>query len=263
MSKQPFSDDEELPPPYEFSPASPVTSPTSLPSLFSSHLGNLPLRILSAQAARTSARDQHDSEILGLIVPHMETLLSSIAAMDPPPRLVEMTMVPEEAVGKEWKYSDEDQLRSVVRVRRDIKIDGDKKKPVEPAQEPPKQRAFDDWGRWDDAGSSERKESYLWWSDMDMAVRLANHLQPKRVDRQVVKAQVEQAKEVKKSNRWSLFKRTETPPPAPTPPRVQEEEEDVSMTVIAEEITFRRESDMGIWESQRGWGLVVRVRVKQ
>ncbi|CAM1510632.1 Fc.00g009670.m01.CDS01 [Cosmosporella sp. VM-42] len=267
MSKQPLPDDEELPPPYEYSPtvSTPVTSPTSLPSLLSSHLNNLPLRILSAQAARTSARDQHDSEVLGLVVPHMEALLSSIAAMDPPPRLVEMTMVPEEAVGEEWAYSDEDKRRSVVRVRRDIKIDGDRKKPVESEPERPKEKAFDEWGRWgDDArGSSTTQESCLWWSDRDMAIRLANHLQPKRVDRRTVKAHVEQAKEVKKAGRWSLFKKAETPPPPPTPPRVKEEEEDVSMTVNAEEVTFRRENELGIWESTRGWGLVVKVRVKQ
>lgn len=273
MSKQDlYDDDGELPPPYSPS-ATPssvsVSSPGTLPSLFSSHLSNLPLRISSAQAARSSARDQSDSETLALLVPHVEDFLSSITAMDPPPRIVEMTMVPEGAVGEDWRFSDEDRHRSVVRIRKDdnIKVDGDQKRAPAPAEAPTaasSSYAFDEWGRWDDRAEGSDSQRSLWWSDMDMARRLARYLQPTQLDRQVVKQRVEHVKEVRKANRWSLFKKPETPPPPPPPPvrRPRDEEEDPTMTVKAEEVTFRRENDMGIWESKTGWGIVVTVKLR-
>ncbi|KAF4947199.1 hypothetical protein FSARC_14018 [Fusarium sarcochroum] len=264
MSKQADDfDDGELPPPYTESGPS-VSAPVSQPrqsvtTIFSSHLNNLPLRIHSVQAARTSARDQRDSEILTLLVPHVEQMLSSITAMDPPPRLVEMTMVPEEAVGEGWVFSDQDQSRTVVRVREDRKLVGDQKQPPKPERQPEKEKAFDEWGRWEDEAQGSNPDDVLWWSDHDMAMRLAKYISPERVDRQVVKAHVEQAK---KASRWGLFKKNEpSTPPAPLPK--PQEEEPVTMTVKAEEVTFRRENEMGIWEGKTGWGLVVRVKIRQ
>ncbi|KAF4981380.1 hypothetical protein FZEAL_2810 [Fusarium zealandicum] len=268
MSKQTsqgdiFSD-EELPPPYtESGPSLSSQVPqSSIASIFSSHLNSLPLRIVSEQAARTSARDQRDSEILTLLVPHVEDLLSSVAAMEPPPRLVEMTMVPEEAVGEGWAFTDEDRSGTVVRIQEDRKLQGDQKPAAKPVRTPQEEKAFDEWGRWEDEEEESTPSDILWWSDADMARRLAKYLQPERVDRQVVKAHVEQAKQEKKAARWGLFKKAEpSPPPAPAPPRV--EEDPVSMTVKAEEVTFRRENEMGIWVGKTGWGLVVRVRIRR
>ncbi|KAJ4248700.1 hypothetical protein NW762_012538 [Fusarium torreyae] len=264
MSKQADAfDDGELPPPYTESGSS-VSAPASqsrqsVTTIFSSHLNSLPLRIHSVQAARTSARDQRDSEILTLLVPHVEEMLSSIAAMDPPPRLVEMTMVPEEAVGEGWVFSDQDQSRTVVRVREDRKLVGDQKQPLKPKRESEKEKAFDEWGRWEDEAQESNPDDVLWWSDHDMAVRLAKYISPERVDRQVVKSHVEQAK---KASRWGLFKKNE-PSSAPSSPPKPQEEEPVTMTVKAEEVTFRRENEMGIWEGKTGWGLVVRVKIRQ
>lgn len=259
MSKQDSFDDGDLPPPYTESGLSASSQPRqSVTTIFSSHLNNLPLRIQSVQAVRNSARDERDSEILTLLVPHIEDMLSSIAAMDPPPRVVEMTMVPEEAVGEGWFFSDEDQSRTVVRVREDRKLVGDQKKPVKKS-EPPKNRAFDEWGRWEDDTQESTSDDVLWWSDHDMAVRLAKYISPERVDRQVVKAHVEQAK---KASRWGLFKKSESSTP-PTPIVKAQEEEPVTMTVKAEEVTFRRENEMGIWEGKTGWGLVVKVKLRQ
>ncbi|KAF4451237.1 hypothetical protein F53441_5780 [Fusarium austroafricanum] len=266
MPKQDF-EDGDLPPPYtEAGPSvsTPISEPRqSVTTIFAAHLENLPLRIQSTQAARHSVRDQRDSEILTLLVPHIEDMLSSIAAMDPPPRLVEMTMVPEEAVGEGWVFSDQHQSRTVVRIREDRKLvgdhkTGDQKTPLK-QNEPPKERAFDEWGRWEDDTQEAPSDDVLWWSDHDMAARLAKYISPERVDRQVVKAQVEQ---IKKSSRWGLFKKTEpTTPPAPVPKA--QEDEPVTMTCKAEEVTFRRENEMGIWEGKTGWGLVVKVKLRQ
>lgn len=254
--------DEDLPPPY--SPTSPssqtIPSSQAIPSLFSSHLSTLPSRILSARAARTTERDERDSETLAILVPHVEELLQSITAMDPPPRLVEMTMVPEGSVGTEWIFSDEDQTRKVVRVHENTKTKGDRKE--EKYTAPPQQRAFDDWGRWDEPSSSTSRES-LWWSDDEMASRLARYLQPDR-PRRAAPPPAAPPVQPKKASGWGMFRKAEsTPPPPPAPRAPRNEEDEVLMTVKAEEVTFRRENEFGIWESKTGWGLVVRVRIRQ
>ena len=262
MSKDAF-DDGELPPPYTESGPSvstPISEPRqSVTTIFSSHLHNLPNRIHSVQAARTSARDQRDSEILTLLVPHVEEMLSSIAAIHPPPRLAEMIMVPADAVGQDWIFEDEDHTRTVVRVTEDRKLVGDQKQAPKRESEPRKNRAFDEWGRWeDDTTQSSSSDDVLWWLDHDMAVRLAKYISPERLHRQVVKAHVEQAK---KSSRWGLFKKNE--PQTPLPKSKLQEEEPVTMVVKAEEVTFRRENEMGIWEGKTGWGLVVKVNIRR
>ncbi|KAF5231858.1 hypothetical protein FAUST_9051 [Fusarium austroamericanum] len=257
MSQKDAFDDGELPPPYTESGPS-VSTPTyeprqSVTTIFSSHLQNLPLRIHSVQAARTSARDQRDSEILTLLVPHVEEMLSSITAKDPSPRLTETIFVPGDAVGEEWFFSDEDESRTVVRVREDTKLVGDQKRPPEPEVEPRKEKAFDEWGRWqDDSTQDSSSDNVLWWSDHDMAIRLAKYISPERVDRQVVKAHVEQAK---KSSGWGFLKKSKPQTPEPPKPKVQEEDP-VTMVVKAEEVTFRKENAMGIWEGKTGWGLI-------
>ncbi|KPM43428.1 hypothetical protein AK830_g3100 [Neonectria ditissima] len=270
MSKQANQegpDDEDAPPPY--SPSSP--SSQFIPSLFSSHLDTLHSRILSARAARTSERDERDSQTLATLVPHVESLLQTITNMDPPPRLMEMTLVPEDAVGEDWKFNDEDASRTIVRVHDDLKTKakGDHKDTAKPV-EPPRERAFDDWGRWEDAGSSssDAKREVLWWSDDEMASRLAKYLQPERPRRTEQPAPVAPPPPVepKQSRVWGLLRRVELVPPAPPPQPSRAhrtEEDDFSITVRAEEVTFRRENSFGIWESKTGWGLVVRVRIRR
>ncbi|RGP68918.1 hypothetical protein FLONG3_7979 [Fusarium longipes] len=264
MSQSKAFDDGELPPPYTesgLSVSTPISEPRqSVTTIFSSHLQNLPFRIQSVQAARTSARDQRDSEILTLVVPHVEEMLSSIAAMDPPPRVAETILVPGDAVGGEWLISDQDESQTVVRVWEDRKLVGDQKRPPRREAEPRKEKAFDEWGRWEDNDTqASSSDNVLWWSDHDMAARLAKYISPERVDRQVVKAHVEQAK---KSSKWGFFKKNEPQSPGPPKPKVQEEEP-VTMVVKAEEVTFRRENEMGIWEGKTGWGLVVKVKIRQ
>ncbi|KAK1753109.1 hypothetical protein QBC47DRAFT_52763 [Echria macrotheca] len=53
----------------------------------------------------------------------------------------------------------------------------------------------------------------------------------------------------------------EMPVVGPGPIRPQDDR--VSVTVRAEEVTFRRENEWGIWESLTGFGIVVRVRVRK
>lgn len=236
MSKHP--PDEDLPPPYS---AAPGPAPCASSSLFAHHLAGIRAQMLHEQAARLSARDRADGQTLALLVPPVEELLASIAGMHPPPALVEATLVPDGAVGPDWALSDGDErrggeVRTVVRVRR---------------AEPKLELAGDGHG--------------LWWSDEAAARRLARHLQPERaapaVDRQTVRARAAQGRR----SRWGLFKRDEPPPPPVppvSPPASGPGRDDVTMSAGAEEVTFRRENEMGIWESRTGWGIVVRVRIR-
>ncbi|KAI5456611.1 hypothetical protein BGZ63DRAFT_395894 [Mariannaea sp. PMI_226] len=255
-----FSDDS--PPPY--SPAAAPQQPfQSVSSLLSSHLRNLPDRISSTRAARTSEREERDAEILPFLIPHIEDLIHSVAVMDPPPSRLEMTMIPADAVEDSWRFSDEDDNHRLVKIQTaSSKNSSDVKKEKSGlGLSTGSKTVFDEWGRWEDgaSSSSNNKEGALWWHDDEMAYRLAKYLQPERPHPKASTPPVPEPQPAKKST-WSMFKKSE---PAPVPPRLRIEEEPVSLTVRAEEVTFRRENEFGIWETKTGWGLVVRIRVRQ
>ncbi|KFA69451.1 hypothetical protein S40285_04605 [Stachybotrys chlorohalonatus IBT 40285] len=265
MSKQPLPDEAlDLPPPYSPTAAGPSTESSSI---FSSQLANLRFRVLDAQASHASALDQRDNQVLALIVPHIETIVSSVAAMNPSPTLAEAILVPAEAAGDEWALSDEPEprpgeVRKVVRVAVQTKVDGKAAQATRSAA-----AAADGWG-WN--GGADRKldtDPLLWWEDEAMARRLARSLQPERPavdipqDREVAPAQTKQ----KKTSRWKLFNAADSQPSSPSPspsaPPPRESESNVTMSVRAEEIAFRRENDFGIWESKSGYAIVVRLRL--
>ncbi|KAM3503992.1 hypothetical protein MY10362_003860 [Beauveria mimosiformis] len=214
MSKQPeeaFIGDGELPPPY-----SPEPSPSSIhpDSLFAAHLASLRGQIRAQQASRASLQDQHDSQLLALLVPHVEALLASVAALDK--ALVQATLVPEEAVAADWTPAEPEHAQSVVRVRTrsaPTKMAGDSKQPAANGggvtSGGAEQQEFDGWGRWgqDAARGGNKDEDKLWWKDENMAKRLARYLQPKRkvvaVDRPTVAAKMAEAR--KSKSKWNMF----------------------------------------------------------
>ena len=292
-------EDDELPPPYSStsepfqlssnvgSSSSSSSSSTPGTSLFASHLTALHTNLRANRAIQASVKEQKDNEALAVIIPHIEYLLSSIADIHPSPSLVEATIIPDTAVGAGWSLTEKDEklrgeLRKVVKVRKDAKcipdVKGEKGKSyqkLEQTRERDPNRGFDEWGRWkddDDSGDSDsQKEHLLWWKDESMAYRLAKYLRPERatlsVDRQTVKQFVAQ-KQAK--SRWGLFRKEEvTSPPPPTPPaapvsvRNRPVDKNVTMSVAAEEVTFRKENEMGIWESKTGWGVVLTIRIRR
>ncbi|KAM3507335.1 hypothetical protein MY11210_007180 [Beauveria gryllotalpidicola] len=283
MSKQQppqeaFIGDGELPPPYSPAPSSSSIHPDSL---FAAHLASLRGQIRAQQAWRASRQDQHDTQLLALLVPHVEALLASVAALLDE-RLVQATLVPAEAVAADWTPAETEDMQSVVRVRTRLaptKMAGDSKQPAANGGGGAEQHEFDGWGRWgEDAarGGKQEEEEKLWWKDEDMAKRLARYLQPKRkavpVDRPTtVAAKVAEAR--KSKSKWNMFGGgrnsssegygSTAPAAASTQDAAVGVADDVSMHVTAEEVTFRRENGMGIWESSTGWAVVVRVRVRK
>ena len=179
-----FGDNDDLPPPYSADDGS-SSRTAAEETLFSSHLGNLRQQIDSEQTSRSLSRDQIDERILALIVPRLEEVLSSIASFDPPPKLVVTTFVPAEAV-TDWTPVEDDEgscgeVHKTVRVKGYSKGARDGKESRAPTTEQASGREFDGWGRWseeDNFKSGSNSETQLWWSDEDMAHRLAKCLQP-------------------------------------------------------------------------------------
>jgi hypothetical protein len=140
---------------------------------------------------------------------------------------------------------------------------------------------FGEWGRFDSFENPKGagKESEWWFTDEEMAHRLATYLRPEpNLQRRHVQASVVERKVVEKEKTgWGRFglgggrkKAAEqsspvlSPPmsPALSSPGSVDDDDQAKMTVRAEEVTFRWENDFGVWESLTGWGIVVTVRVK-
>ncbi|GAO17466.1 uncharacterized protein UV8b_05981 [Ustilaginoidea virens] len=283
-SPVPGQPENAQPPPFAGSTLS--LSPPTRASLFSEQLSGLSGQILEQQAARSSARDLRDHETLSLLVPLFEALLESIAAINPPPTLVEATFVPEEAVDKSWACSDAEssqrgRVTKLFRVGTQSKADGRRNRsstPCQPGSSPRSKNQpeeFDGWGRWKDehAACVSDPDAGMWWSDEDMARRLARHLEPNRAtasaDTQPARPPVERSgQEGSRAGRWSLFKTAEPRPgdltasPCEGTTAHRAARDHVGMAVKAEETTFRRQSEMGIWESKTGWALVVSVSIR-
>ncbi|KAL7956786.1 NAD-dependent epimerase/dehydratase family protein [Trichoderma compactum] len=257
-----LEDGNDLPPPYSpsvgpASSASAQLSDTRPSSIFSSHVARLGSEITASQAARASARDDHDSYVLSLIVSYMEDFLSSISEMHPTPRLAEATFVPDAAIGESWKFSDQDEkrageFRTLIRVRENTKRgDGQTKKKADGYTLSSRSEGGDD-----------ETSPSLWWDNEDMARRLAKHLQPQRPaatprNTQSIRDRCpSQANNSKKSGIWSLFKKSDEPA-RPVAPVVEEHKDDVVMTAKAEQVTLRKENELGLWETLTGFGIVV------
>lgn len=143
---------------------------------------------------------------------------------------------------------------------------------------------FDEWGRWgDDApGDGQRQAGgWWWWRDESTARRLAAYLQPAphvvKTERRAVQAAVVEEKMKNKKSGWgwglgrkkgggggeaSSAATTPTSPTVAASPILGQDDR-VNMAVRADEITFRKENEFGVWESMSGWGIVVVVTIKR
>lgn len=130
--------------------------------------------------------------------------------------------------------------------------------------------SFSDEARADTKWSSElagqdavEVDGLLWWQDEEQARRLANRLAAEFLD-----SPLDPAKSA--SNGAVVYKRkcNAEDPPTPSykeslvhPPRACEDNAaktgSVKTVVKAEEFTFRRENEMGLWESASGWTIII------
>ncbi|OTB04239.1 hypothetical protein M426DRAFT_59152 [Hypoxylon sp. CI-4A] len=292
----------EEPPPYTAASIEPgVPGDVSLGSLttyLQYHVSSLPNLIRESQQAREAEWATSDAQLLDYIVPIVEEFLVDLGARHVPVPLATLTLIPATAVPKNAVLSSQEDIKrrgEVCRVSRvSVHSAGKDMKPRtgserhQSASEDPDWapgQEFTDWGRFGESGSTAdndtEKNRTCWWDDEEMARRLANYLRPKKEEKthverpSVVQAVVEHripAKKEKKSWPWgkraSSQKSPEASVPIPTKvetavdERQQEEQQGATMVVTAEEVVFRQENEFGIFESIRGWGIVVAVKMK-
>ncbi|KAI1388652.1 uncharacterized protein F4822DRAFT_252599 [Hypoxylon trugodes] len=290
-----FKKSLEEPPPYTAVPtnvgALDEFQLNTLTSHLQRHVATLPGRIRETQEARRAEQTISDASLLDHIVPIVEEFLADLANRHGRVPLASLTLVPDTAVPKNAMLSGlEDMKRrgelcrisrvSIYTPGKDSKSSSGISKPRFNSEDPdwaPGQE-FTDWGRFGESSFSTdettEKQKALWWQDEEMAHRLASYLQPKREKKppaelnSIVEAVVEHRIPQKKKRGWNLGKRTsdkESPEPPTSGPSIthvaKNKPDEAEMTVTVQEVAFRRENEFGIWESIRGWGIVVVVRV--
>jgi len=152
-----------------------------------------------------------------------------------------------------------------------VPVDHDFKNPVE----------YDRVVKVKDKEADEYREGYMFWKDEDMARRLAGYLGPERdlrnAELPLRKEQIKAAEQVSQTTSRGFWGRKKSSLVGAERPVLTESqimkvdhlvntplarpEGQVLMNVKAKEVVFRTENDFGIYETQRGWGIVLKLRV--
>lgn len=288
------------PPPYTALPSGTATSNelqlNSLTSHLQHHVASLPERIRVTQQARRAEQTLSDASLLDHIVPIVEEFLADLGARNSPVPLATLTLIPDTAVPKNAVLSGlEDMKRrgEVCRVSRisvnsftkDSKPSSGISKSQNTNGDPSwaAGQEFTGWGRFGESESTAHdvteSNKMLWWRDEEMAHRLAGYLRPEKEKRapvehnSVVQAVVEHRippKKEKKGWLWGKRSSVQESSAATVPVGIEvkidkpreEERQRAEMIVTAQEVAFRQENEFGIWESIRGWAIVIAVQVR-
>jgi hypothetical protein len=227
-------------------------------SQIQSQLSSLTSQISSLQTQKDILSHAHDEKILSLLTLDIQLYLTDFAKTG----LQRGTLVLVPAQGLEDDKA--------------LPVDYDFKNPEE----------YDRVVRVRDKETDEYGDGNLWyWRDEDLAMRLASYLRPTPYPRTMelpprperVKAQLVESQPGNGSSRgfWGRKKSTtkivETPPPAEqsrdskfdgdSKVSPKDSEDTVVMDVKAEEVVFRTENEFGIYGTERGWGVVVKLKV--
>ena len=175
-------------------------------------------------AVSSQPQTDNDSHVLSLLVDPIDNFIKQASDLRPAPKTVEGTLVPEEAVSSEWRLTDEGEGHrgECTKVIR-----------VSTKQTDSKCSKEKSWGTTH-AESSSSKEFDDWgrWdepsssADTEEALWWADEDLATRLAKHI----------------------------QPTSLR--------GMDVRADHVTFRRENEMGIWESKSGWAIVVRLQLR-
>jgi hypothetical protein len=229
-------------------------------SQIQSQLSSLTSQISSLQTQKDILSHAHDEKILSLLTLDIQLYLTDFAKTG----LQRGTLILVPAQGLEDDKA--------------LPVDYDFKNPEE----------YDRVVRVRDKETDEYGDGNLWyWRDEDLAMRLAGYLRPTPDPRRMelpprpeqVKVQLVESQPGNSSSRgfWGRKKSTtkivETPPveqsrdskfdcDSKVSPKDSEYREDrVAMDVKAEEVVFRTENEFGIYGTERGWGVVVKLKV--
>ncbi len=247
------SEEEAAPPSYSdtissYHPTPSASSSQYYSSQIQSQITSLTTQISSIQTQKDILTHAHDEKILGLLTHHIQIYLSDFANTG----LAKgsLILVPAKgvqdpkAVPTDYDFSETTEYDRVVKV-------SDKEN-----------------------GSYMGKE--LWyWDDEAMAKRLARHLRPTRDPRTLeLPKRKEQIQPQQQAKGWRLIGRKKK---EDRPPLIEERqdsqiqidakrlgrdyEDRVVVDVVAEELVFRTENEYGMYEVERGWGIVLKIRV--
>jgi hypothetical protein len=195
-----------------------------------SELLNLAISFSSVQGDKLHQLQQNDERVLDLLIPHVKTFLAEYSETNLP--MATLILIPAGIISPLAAPADDD-LRSA-----------------------------DDFGRVVTVSHEKGGDSPLWGS-ADMAERLASYLRPRPDELPPRPSQASSPPVEAASSKKSFFSR-KRPAAEPTVPAVDVKSVDlpkVAMVVKAEEVVFRLESELGLYENQTVWGIVIRLRV--
>ncbi|KAK2628038.1 hypothetical protein QTJ16_002684 [Diplocarpon rosae] len=239
-----FQKDEAAPPSYADTISSlqpTVSSPTSqyYSSQIQSQLATLATLISSIQTQKNLLSHAQDEKILGLLTHHIQAYLSDFAntgltkgrlILVPAQGIQDPTAIP-----TDYDFSEPSEYYRVVKISSE---------------------------------ESGGQESW-YWHDEDMAKRLARYLRPARDARTKEQAQL-QGQPQPQTKGWGLFGRKKTAERSPLAEGRKDtksqslggaSDDRVVADVKAEETVFRHENEYGMYEAERGWGIVVTLRL--
>lgn len=253
-------DDEPAPPPsyndsltsgYNYSPSSSTSQYYS--QQIQSQLQSLTTQISSLKTQKSLLAHAQDEKILSLLTTQIQLYLSAFAKAG----LEKGTLILIPSKGLE---------------------DDSKALPVE-FEDKVKEGIveYDQLVKIRDKEGSYDGESEMWfWRDEDMAIRLAGYLKPaKDLKNAPLPPRKEEVKAAAEPSRGFWGRKKSSVKAAERPPLIEDrkvepvvaptetEQEKVLMDVRAEEVVFRTENDFGIYETRRGFGIVLKLRVQQ
>jgi hypothetical protein len=256
--------DEAAPPSYSETISSKYIPDVSTSQYYSSQiqsqLHDLTTTISSLQTQKTLLSHAQDEKILSLLTHQIQLYLSDFAKTGL--QKGTLILVPAhsledpKALPMEYDFKDPEEYDRVVRVR--------------------------------DKETDEYCAGQKWfWRDEDMAMRLAGYLRPKpdprtmelppRKEEIAAQQQQQQVEASSSSGKWSWSRKKSSAKAAERPPLLEpkndtkvtsdvkvpsrDTEDKVNMDVKAEEVVFRTENDFGIFGTERGWGVVLKLSV--
>jgi len=255
-----YSDDITAPPSYSESISSKNIPASSTSQYYSSQiqsqLHSLTTQISSLQVQKSLLSNAQDEKILSLLTHQIQLYLSDFAKTGL--QKGTLILVPaqgledQNALPMEYDFKDPEEYDRVVRVR--------------------------------DKEADEHGGQKWFWRDENMATRLAGYLTPapdprtmELPPRKDIAAQQQQGKGSSSSGKWSWGRKKSNAKAAERPALAEsrddakiasdiklpsrDNEDIIFMDVKAEEVVFRTENDFGIYGTERGWGVVLKLRV--
>jgi hypothetical protein len=250
----PLDNAESAPPSYTES----INTSSYYSTQIRTQLSDLTHQISSLQTQKSLLSHAQDEKILSLLTTQIQIFLSDFANSGLKKGCLILVpangLTDENALPTDYDFKDAEEYDRVVRVRSKGDVERD---------------------QWSTPSSAEM----MYWRDEDMAQRLAGYLKPPSDPRKMElpprkeEVVLSPTPEGSKSRGFWGRKKSVSKVPAATPverkvepdvklPSMKEEPEDkVVMDIRAEEVVFRTESDLGIYGTERGWGIVLKLRV--